>query len=118
MSEIAEALRYLADHERPSGGQQRFNAEHLYQLADEADGVKSAKPGLAPLTIHQIRGKMMERQHQIAAVRHTLEAVIHDSQLLLRQLEQEQIQWEEAVELSLQESERTIAARRAASDKA
>ncbi len=40
MPEIAEALRYLADHERPSGGQQRFNAEHLYQLVDDADSLR------------------------------------------------------------------------------
>lgn len=33
----AEALRYLSSNERPSGGEQRFNAAHLLQLADELD---------------------------------------------------------------------------------
>ena len=35
---VPEALRYLATHDRPSGGEQRFNAIHLYQLADEIEG--------------------------------------------------------------------------------
>lgn len=30
-----EALRYLATHQRPSGGQEKFNAEHLLQIASE-----------------------------------------------------------------------------------
>lgn len=34
---IPAALRFLADNPRPLNGQQRFNAEHLFQLADEAD---------------------------------------------------------------------------------
>lgn len=32
---VPEALRYLAEHERPSYGNDRFNSEHLYQLAKE-----------------------------------------------------------------------------------
>jgi hypothetical protein len=40
MSEIADALRYLAENERPSYGQQRFNAEHLYQLAEAAESLE------------------------------------------------------------------------------
>lgn len=31
------ALRYLADHDRPTGGQQKYNSEHLYQIADELE---------------------------------------------------------------------------------
>lgn len=31
----AEALIYLAEHKRPIGGQERFNSEHLHQLAGE-----------------------------------------------------------------------------------
>jgi len=31
------ALRYLANNERPTGGQQEYNAEHLFQLADELE---------------------------------------------------------------------------------
>lgn len=30
-----EALNYLEDHPRPNGGQEKFNAEHLLQIADE-----------------------------------------------------------------------------------
>lgn len=37
MKVAAKALRYLADHERPNGGEQNYNAAHLYQLADELD---------------------------------------------------------------------------------
>lgn len=34
---IPAALRYLAHHPRPSGGEEAYNAIHLLQLADEAD---------------------------------------------------------------------------------
>ncbi len=37
MNTIAQALRYLADHDRPIGGQERFNAEHLHWLAKDAE---------------------------------------------------------------------------------
>lgn len=30
----AQALRFLADNERPAGGEQLFNSAHLLQLAD------------------------------------------------------------------------------------
>lgn len=33
LSEAASALRYLAEHERPCGGNDRYNSEHLYQIA-------------------------------------------------------------------------------------
>lgn len=33
MPTAAQALRYLAENKRPSGGQDRFNAEHLYDIA-------------------------------------------------------------------------------------
>lgn len=45
---MPEALRYLADHERPSAGQQRFNAEHLYQLADEIERMAKTTLYAAP----------------------------------------------------------------------
>jgi hypothetical protein len=32
-----KALRYLAYNPRPSGGEERFNAEHLLQIADELE---------------------------------------------------------------------------------
>jgi hypothetical protein len=34
---IPRALRYLADHERPGGGEQDYNSAHLFQLADEME---------------------------------------------------------------------------------
>lgn len=35
MRVAAQALDFLADHERPAGGQQSYNSEHLMQLASE-----------------------------------------------------------------------------------
>lgn len=34
---VPAALRYLAENERPFGGESRFNAAHLYQLAREIE---------------------------------------------------------------------------------
>lgn len=34
---VPEALRFLARHERPTGGEQRFNMIHLLQLAEEIE---------------------------------------------------------------------------------
>ncbi|KAF0844369.1 hypothetical protein FNL37_1813 [Methylovorus glucosotrophus] len=34
---VPQALRYLAEHERPAGGNDSFNSEHLHQLADEIE---------------------------------------------------------------------------------
>lgn len=36
-SSVPAALRFLANNERPIGGESRFNAEHLYQLAGEIE---------------------------------------------------------------------------------
>jgi protein subunit release factor A len=36
---VPAALRYLARHRRPEGGEESFNAEHLDQLAEEAERV-------------------------------------------------------------------------------
>lgn len=36
-STVPAALRFLANNERPIGGESRFNAEHLYQLAGEIE---------------------------------------------------------------------------------
>jgi len=44
--EAAAALRYLASNERPKYGQQRFNAEHLYQLADELATLRAENAAL------------------------------------------------------------------------
>lgn len=35
VGESIRALRYLAEHTRPVGGEDRFNSLHLHQLADE-----------------------------------------------------------------------------------
>jgi len=40
---VPAALRYLADHNRPQGGEQRFNSAHLYQLAAEIEDM-AARP--------------------------------------------------------------------------
>jgi hypothetical protein len=42
---VPRALRFLAKHPRPSGGEQTFNAIHLYQLADE---IKAAFATMQP----------------------------------------------------------------------
>lgn len=34
---VPQALRYLAENDRPVGGQSSFNSEHLYQLASEIE---------------------------------------------------------------------------------
>lgn len=34
---VPDALRFLANNERPSGGEQSYNAAHLFQLADEIE---------------------------------------------------------------------------------
>ena len=36
-----QSLEYLAENPRPSGGQEMFNAEHLYQIAQELKRIKS-----------------------------------------------------------------------------
>jgi hypothetical protein len=55
----------------------------------------------------QIRGKMMKRSRQLNDLVRTLDAVIHDAQLLQRQLREEINEWEQDVELSLQRQEAT-----------
>ena len=40
---IPQALRFLAAHPRPKGGEEPYNAEHLLQLADELE--KSCREG-------------------------------------------------------------------------
>lgn len=46
---VPEALRYLANHRRPDGGEQRFNAAHLFQLADEIEHMASTPLYAAPM---------------------------------------------------------------------
>lgn len=46
---VPDALRYLANHPRPSGGEARFNAAHLFQLADEIEHMASAPLYAVPM---------------------------------------------------------------------
>lgn len=45
---VPAALRYLANNDRPTGGEQRFNAEHLLQLAGEIERMARAPLYAAP----------------------------------------------------------------------
>lgn len=45
---IPKALRFLADHERPIGGAEPFNAEHLFQLAGEIERMARTPLYIAP----------------------------------------------------------------------
>ena len=45
---VPEALRYLADNDRPRGGEDRFNSIHLLQLADEIERVACTKLTFQP----------------------------------------------------------------------
>lgn len=47
---VPEALRFLANHERPSGGEDRFNSLHLIQLASEIERMASKPLYAAPVT--------------------------------------------------------------------
>lgn len=47
----AEAVKYLAEHPRPSGGQERYNSEHLHQVADELQRTLAYMKSFAPSAI-------------------------------------------------------------------
>ena len=53
---VPAALRYLADNERPSGGEARFNGAHLYQLADEIERMARLPLYTAPVPAAQGAG--------------------------------------------------------------
>jgi hypothetical protein len=53
---VPQALRYLADHERPIGGEERFNSLHLFQLADEIERM-AEKPLYASAGVLQTSAK-------------------------------------------------------------
>ncbi|WP_318629474.1 hypothetical protein [Klebsiella variicola] len=53
---VPAALRYLAENERPFGGESRFNAAHLYQLAREIELMAEA-----PLYRHAQPATVTER---------------------------------------------------------
>lgn len=54
---VPAALRYLAENERPFGGESRFNAAHLYQLAREIELMAEA-----PLYRHAQPATVTERE--------------------------------------------------------
>ena len=76
---VPAALRYLADNDRPGGGEQTFNAAHLFQLASEVERMAStplyAAPVVAPApasragTADGCRLDWIERQDGIRATR-------------------------------------------------
>lgn len=76
---VPAALRYLADNDRPGGGEQAFNAAHLFQLASEVERMAStplyAAPVVAPApasragTADGCRLDWIERQDGIRATR-------------------------------------------------
>ena len=53
---VPAALRYLADNERPSGGEARFNCAHLYQLAGEIERMARLPLYTAPVPAAQGAG--------------------------------------------------------------
>ena len=50
---VPDALRYLAENERPIGGEERFNCAHLYQLADEIERMARLPLYTAPVPAAQ-----------------------------------------------------------------
>ena len=46
---VPDALRFLANHPRPDGGESRFNAAHLFQLAEEIEHMASAPLYTVPM---------------------------------------------------------------------
>ncbi|WP_185667918.1 hypothetical protein [Kluyvera sichuanensis] len=47
---VPAALRYLAENERPSGGESTFNTAHLYQLAREVEHMVQLSLGCATIS--------------------------------------------------------------------
>lgn len=50
---VPEALRYLANNDRPSGGESRFNWAHLLQLADEIETMARSPLYTSPQPVEQ-----------------------------------------------------------------
>jgi hypothetical protein len=67
-----EALRYLADYEKPIGGSSRFNTEHLLQIADELEASIS-----------------QDREHEEENDGTELEGVIEDLEFFLQDRDEE-----------------------------
>lgn len=49
LTTVPKALRYLANYDRPSGGSDLYNGEHLLQLADEIEVIAAKKLYAAPV---------------------------------------------------------------------
>ena len=75
------ALRFLAEHERPAGGQQDYNSEHLYQIADEIEATHrdaqppaQAEPATAP--VGEYPAKALEGVEPVACLVETEQGVM------------------------------------------
>jgi hypothetical protein len=64
------------------------------------------KQGEATPNEHQIRSMMILRSQSLSNIGRTLGAIIHDAQLLERQLNEERAEWERLIEASLHYAER------------
>lgn len=77
---VPQALRYLANHNRPAGGQELFNAEHLFQLADEIERMAS-KPLYAAAGVVQAdsaAAKVASLQRTVKTLRAKLSAAVDE----------------------------------------
>ncbi|KVP96635.1 hypothetical protein WJ97_12185 [Burkholderia ubonensis] len=66
---VPAALRYLANHPRPSGGEQTYNAEHLYQLAGEIESTAKGSRATAAAIVDAARDFEAFRKRAHAAER-------------------------------------------------
>lgn len=68
------ALRFLANHPRPAGGEDIFNAAHLFQIADEVEKALrddlTVAPGDDDLTFGSLLDTMIRRCFERAGSRH------------------------------------------------
>ncbi|WP_434717055.1 hypothetical protein P5X00_36520 [Paraburkholderia sp. A2RO-4L] len=68
------ALRYLADYPRPVGGEQTYNAEHLYQLAGEIESTAKRSRATAAAVVDAVGDIEAIRKRAHAAERGCLRA--------------------------------------------
>ncbi|HGH7464344.1 TPA: hypothetical protein ACG71I_000725 [Klebsiella pneumoniae] len=71
---VPAALRYLAENERPFGGESRFNAAHLYQLAREIELMAEAPlyrhAQTAPVVSSEVLNRLEHEANHITAWHH------------------------------------------------
>lgn len=72
---VPEALRFLAFNDRPSGGEQRFNAAHLHQLAGEIEHMSKKPLYAAPQAPATGRARIKYADHaaEVEAVQQMIE---------------------------------------------